>query len=137
MGRVVLYSPEGGSLGAVLALQARAEAAQIEVGACAAGKPWNEVRAELQPGDTLVVDSLSFFASLNELLGFVAISGVRVRSLDEAWFSEGPIVDLLDYQRKLYELGSSLHAQRTKQGLLHAARKGRKPGRRPGKGRGL
>lgn len=131
MKRTVVYSPEGASLDVVLALQARAQRAGFEVTECAAGCSWDEVRSSLNRGDSLVVDSLLCFHSLNDLLGFVASSGVFVHSLDEAWFSE-PFVDPMAYQTHLYELGSSLHANRTRQGLAEAAANGRKPGRRLG-----
>ena len=119
-----LYIPTGRSLVEAQETLERLAARGVTPTQIAVGQEFSAFIAFLEQGDELWVESLECFSSLLDLLA-VAGRGVTIRSLDEPWFSELSTQTL----EKLYNLGTSLHAARTRKGLARAATKGRLPGR--------
>ena len=124
---VALYVPVGRSLAEAQALLERLSAEGVVPDRVAVGQELSAFVGSLEPGDALWVESLECFSGLLEVL---ALSGrkITIRSLSEPWFSAIPPATL----EKLYDLGTFLHAARTRAGLAKAERSGRRPGRTTG-----
>ena len=90
-----------------------------------------EVARRLPIGSTLVVRSVDFFPSLNELLGTLAALHERkitLRSLQEPWLGE-PVADTAQFLEKLRLLALKIHQNRTRAGVAAAQARGVRIGR--------
>ena len=126
----VLYLPEGCALSEMERLHSEVLACGGSVDKIVTGQELDDALAGLSEGDAVWVDSFgACFGSLLEVLSVEYVRGVRLRSLAEGWFGATPVDDPQAYHHRLYELGASLHAGRTRKGLERAAKQGRKPGR--------
>ena len=121
---VKLYIPTGRSLVEAQEALERLALQGIAPDQIAVGQDLAAFLSETNEGDTLWVESLACFSSLLDVLA-VAGRGVAVKSLSEPWFSDLSAETL----ERLYDLGTFLHAARTRRGLARAATMGRRPGR--------
>lgn len=109
------------------------EAAKIVPDATQIGGKFDEMIATMSAGDTIVVHSLDFMASLTDLLTTVAHLDDReitLKSIKEPWIDD-ELTDTRDLFDRLSELAQSMHSTRTLAGLKKARAKGKKLGRKP------
>lgn len=109
------------------------EAAKIVPDATQIGGKFDEMIATMSAGDTIVVHSLDFMASLTDLLSTIVKLDDReitLKSIKEPWIDD-ELTDTRDLFEKLSTLAQAMHSSRTREGLTKARAKGTKLGRKP------
>ena len=107
------------------------EAAGLDPDQTTLGLPFDQFAAQLPDRSTVVVHSVAFFSSLNELLtalGALSERQIALRSLQEPWLA-GETGSTAEFLMRLRELSLLLHQNRTRQGLQKARSAGKRLGR--------
>lgn len=130
---IKVFVPGGTSFENIKLIIGEIEALQIAPDATQIGGKFDEMIASLKAGDTVIVYSLNFMASLIDLLSTTSKLDeleITLKSIKEPWIDD-ELTDTRDLFEKLSTLAQAMHSSRTREGLTKARAKGTKLGRKP------